>query len=395
MGRPSSICERFMFRSLLQFSMLSLMVVAAPLRVAASGDFGVPFVGVGLSANSPTVPPGGLLQVQVFVTEPKPILKGNQGTKFSTAAGVAAPLGSVRDAALFSPAGDVSGVAVNGASSTQIFFSSPLTSFGMTIDTPVFTISVPVLSNAIAGQTVPLILDPNSAVWLDPNSQQYPLELTSGLMTVGGKLSISDVTPAWGVIPAGTLITISGKGFLTGSKVDVNNAIVATTKFVSANQIQITLTQDFSIEGVRVRVTNRAERATYYPYARSKALGHSTHALVAASFPMFSHATWTSGYISPVAGGTTFTGLAVQNLNLVTANVTLQLLSGSGGLLGTRRFRLAAGTKVVRDLAEFFPGLVTTGTSLHASSDQPVQLLGMLGDDASSTMLPVEASPVP
>jgi IPT/TIG domain-containing protein len=395
MGRPNSIWEYLIFPSLLHVCILVLVVFATPYLLAASGEFGVPFVGVSLSANSPTVPPGGLVQMQVFVTEPKPILKGNQGTKFSNAAGVAAPLGSVRDAALFSPAGDVSGVAVNGTSGTQIFFSSPLTSFGRTIDTPVFTIAIPVLSSATLGQTVPLILDPNSSLWLDPNSQQYPIELASGLMTVGGKLSITDVTPVWGLIPAGTTITVNGVGFLPGSKVDVNNAIVATTKYVSSNQIQITLTQDFSIEGVRVRVTNKAERATYYPYARSKAIGRSTHALVAASLPMFSHATWTSGYISPVAGGSTFTGLAVQNLNSVTASVTLQLLSGSGGLLGTKRFKLAAGTKVVRDLAEFFPGLVATGTRLHASSDQLVQLLGMLGDDALGTMQPVEASLVP
>jgi hypothetical protein len=373
---------------------LILMVFATTSLAAAAGEFGAPFVGVGLSVNSPTVPPGGLLQMQVSVTEPKPILKGNQRATFSTMA-APLPLGPVRDASLYSPAGDVSGVAVNGAGSTQVFFSSPLTSFGTDIDSPVLTIAIPIRPKATIGQTVPLVLDPSISSWIDPNGQPYPVELSPGLLTIGGTLSVSDVAPAWGVIPAGTAITVSGMGFLPTSKVDVNNAIVATTSYISANQIQITLTQDFAIEGVRVRVTNPTEKVSYYPYARSRAIGRSTHALVAGSYPLFSHSTWTSGYIAPVAAGTTFTAIAIQNLNSITANVTLQLLSSSGGLLGKKNIRMAANTRFVRDLNELFPGLVTTGTSLHASSDQPVQLLGMLGDDALGTMQPVEASPTP
>src|SRR5690349_11617151 len=45
---------------------------------AATGDPAAVFNGVSLSVASPTVPPGGLLQMQVFVTEPNPILKGKQ-----------------------------------------------------------------------------------------------------------------------------------------------------------------------------------------------------------------------------------------------------------------------------------------------------------------------------
>src|SRR5438046_1347992 len=80
------------------------------------------FVGVSLDLASQTVPPGGLLQMQVFITEPKPILKGGQKTTFSSHAAFVPALRTVRDGALFSPAGDVDGVAVFAPGSIQINF---------------------------------------------------------------------------------------------------------------------------------------------------------------------------------------------------------------------------------------------------------------------------------
>src|ERR1700722_11441038 len=117
---------------------LTLLLVAT--GIAAQNDGGGGGDGAaGLSVASPTVPPGGLLQMQVFITEPKPILKGKQGVRSNRAAvaNAAPTLGPVRDAALFSTTGDVTGVAVTGASGTQFFFSSPLDTFGMSVDTPV------------------------------------------------------------------------------------------------------------------------------------------------------------------------------------------------------------------------------------------------------------------
>src|SRR5690348_16558778 len=96
--------------------------------MGAAGTAG--FVGVSLDLASQTVPPGGLLQMQVFITEPKPILKGGQKATFTSRAAIVPALGVVRDGALFSPAGDVDGVAVLGKGSIQVSFNSPLTSFG-------------------------------------------------------------------------------------------------------------------------------------------------------------------------------------------------------------------------------------------------------------------------
>ena len=69
---------------LLAQSSVILTVMLATQPVVAQGNKnggggGGEGTGPGLSVASPTVPPGALLQMQIFMTEPKPILKGKQG----------------------------------------------------------------------------------------------------------------------------------------------------------------------------------------------------------------------------------------------------------------------------------------------------------------------------
>jgi hypothetical protein len=360
--------------------------------------------GPGLSVASPTVPPGGLLQMQVFMTEPKPILKGKQGVSpkavqsnvFGQA--VVSPLGAVRDAAIFSSGGDVSGVAVTNSGETQFFFSSPLKTFGKSVDTPVLTLAYQVPAAATAGQTADLTLDADDSLWLDPKGNQYVLELKSGTMTVGGTLSISDVVPGAGLVSSGAVISIIGVGFQPDSKVDFGEARVATSQYINSKLIQVTLGDDpVEIRGQRIRVENRDnELAVYFPYQRTKRVGKSTHPLVAQSYPLFSQKTQTLGYFRPTLEGTIFSGLALQNLNSSTVTATFQLYSSTKALLSTKTLTLAPNTYVARDLVEIFGGVSPAdGTRLTVTSSQGIQILGLLGDDASGTLLPVSPTAKP
>jgi hypothetical protein len=203
-----------------KFSLQSFLLFAILFTLCASVANAAPpddsFSGVGLTVGSPTIPAGGVLQMQVFITEPKPILKGKQAVRSGASSAavanivpaVGSPLGAIRDAALFSTGGDVSGVAVMGASGAQFFFSSPLETFGENVDTPVITLAYAVRKTATEGQSVPLTLDATNCLWLDPKGNQYPVELKSGTMTVGGTLAISDIVPGAGVYPPGTVISI-------------------------------------------------------------------------------------------------------------------------------------------------------------------------------------------
>lgn len=383
-----------------QASLLAVALLIVRPGIAASGGPEVTFSGVSLSVESPTVPPGGLLQMQVFMTEPKPILKGKQGVKASRAAAVAASasvLGPMRDAALFSTGSDVSGVAVTGAAGTEFFFSSPLSSFGMLEDTPVITIAYPVSPTANDGQSASLQLDPNNSLWLDPGGNQYPVELKSGTMTVGGSLSISDVVPGAGTVPAGTVFSIKGVGFQPATKIDFGEGKVVTQEFVSSNQINVTLRGAFRPRGQRIRLENPGnERVTYFPYQRTSRIGNSTHALLAASYPLFPQTSLTLGYFRSTLHGTMFSGLALQNLNSTQVTATLQLFSKAGVLLSEHTVAMGKNTRFVRDLAELFPGVVPAdGTKLTVTSTRGIQMLGLLGDDATGIVLPIRASKTP
>jgi IPT/TIG domain len=402
------VCQKF--NRVFRFTTVITLGLAASFS-AAQEPVEAPFNGVSLSVQSPTVPPGGTLQVQVFVTEPNPILKGRQGMKLGSArsalvpaalipnAGVApaAILASIRDAAVYSPTGDADGIAVGKNGSTQLFFNSPLTTFGTELDTPVMTIAVPVTAGAKVGQTVPLTLDASNSLYYNPSSKLYAVELKSGTMTVGGTMSISDVTPGGGTVQPGTVISIKGVGFDPSCEVDINEAKIASIDYISPTLIQVTLSKAFAIRGRRIRVTNsNNEKVTYYPYQRSTAVGKSTHALIASSMALFAQTTWKLGYFHPTLQGTIFGALALQNLNTVKANVVLQLKSKTGSLLATKNITLGVNASMTRDFKEYFPGASpATGTSVSVSSDQPIQMLGMLADDSTSIVLPIDPTTLP
>ena len=357
-------------------------------------DAGVTFNGVGLKIADETVPPGGMLQLKVFVTEPKPIMKARQMVSFTSTS-----LGTARGINLFSPAGDVSGVAVSSGKRMKFYINSPLSTLGTDPDYPVLTMAIPVRPTAVPGQQVNLTLDSSLSSWFDPALTNYPVELQSGVLTVGGTLSISNVFPGSGVVPAGTAISISGKAFQPSSQVKVKEATVATSQFVSANQIRFTLTTALDMESKQVQVKNPStnETATYYSYQRPAILGTSAHLLVAKSYALFARSTWKLGYFRPVLSGTVFSGLALQNLSSTGATVQLDLLSKPGGTVIARQsVALAANSRITRDLREFFPSVSpASGTELRMTSPIPVQMLGLAGDDSTGIVLGVDPSPIP
>src|SRR5690242_10442632 len=272
---------------------LAIVIGFSSLVFARNGAGEVPFAGVELTIPDETVPAGGMLQLKVNITEPKPILKGGQKASFASTL-----FGPVKGIALFSAAGDATGTAVLKGGNVQFSLSSPLTSMGTVVDYPVLTVAIPVLSTAGTGKTASLKLD-KAAKWLNPNSQQYPLLVTPGVMTVGGTMSISNIVPGSGVVAAGTKIVISGVGFQPTDSVDINEGAIATSTYISPNEIDVTLGAPLDMTGKRVRIVDSVtnEKVTYYSYQRYTSLGKSTHALVAVTYPLFSTITYTQAFL--------------------------------------------------------------------------------------------------
>jgi hypothetical protein len=380
--------SRVIFRNSLLSCLAGLSLFAASIPAVSAQ-----ITPLGLKIQNQTVPPNGTMQIQLFTTEPKPILKGGQRVAFA-----ANFLGPVQGMGVYSPAGDVSAVAVTTKGTTRVNLSSPLTSLGTVIDDPMFTVTMPVLSTATNGQSSRLGLDPNVSNWSDPNSQKYPVELASGGVTVGGTLSVSGVTPSSGLIPAGTKLAIKGMGFASNVRVDVGDVKVKTTTFVNSSEVDVTLATDYDITGQRIRVINKStnHKVLFYPYQQTTPVGVSTHALIAASYPMFSRTTYTVGYFRPVLSGSIFSGLALQNMSTATITTTVALYASDGSLLTSVNVDVPANSRISRDLAELLPGAVASnGTSLHVTAPAPIQMLGLLGNDATQVVLPVNPSKVP
>jgi hypothetical protein len=132
--------------------------------------------------------------------------------------------------------------------------------------------------------------------------------------------------------------------------------------------------------------------STYFSYLRAHVIGQSTHLLVAQSEALFSRLLYTNATLNWNRSGTNFTALAVQNPGTTAAEITVKMLSSSGQVLGSISFPLAAYSKITRDLLELFPQPPDTAVSVQVTSTQSVQVMGLLGDDASGNVVPVIAS---
>ncbi len=353
-----------------------------------------------LRVASATVPAGGTLEFQLAPTTPKPIVKGRQGASFTTGV-FAAPvpaasiLGALQGGSLFSPGGDASGFALPSGNSVQVSFNSTQSLLGTSLDTPPLVLLFPVKATATAGQTENLTLDPKIADWVDPTTgQNYAVTLTSGVMTVGGTLSIASISPGSGTVSAGKKIVIRGTGFVAGLTVKLSvDAKASTITVVSTSEVDITLDTTVNLTGAAITLTNpNREAATFYSFQKYASQSASKHALLKLALPMFSTLTYTSAFFHPVLSGSTFSGIALQNTGTANASIQLQL-SSSSGVLGTTSITVSAGRYVVRDVSELFPGVIVppANSTLQATTAATgIQMLGFTGDDSAKTITPVD-----
>ena len=373
-------------------SALGFILFANALCSAAGEPAPAPFAGVSLAVNDATVPPGGMFQFQLLLTEPKPMGRGSTTPTVPTSTTGTASGISIND-----PSGQACGVGVQGPNGLQINFISPNATYGTSpIDYPVLTIAYPVKSTAVTGTQAPVSIDLNNSFFVDPTTGlPYPQETAPGKLVIGGRMSITDVLPGAGLVPAGTPFSIVGMNFPAAPKVAVEGATVVTAAAVSSSRIDVTLDRAIQLEGTRIRVLDKrtGEKITYYSYLRATALGQSVRPLLAASYPIFSSQKYASAGLPWTKSSTVFTGLALQNPNTTAAQVTLQLLSSTNQVLQSFSFPLPSRTKVTRDLLEVFPvGAFINGASVRISASQPIQMLGLQGDTSINTVAPLIVS---
>lgn len=373
----------------------------------------LPAGAIGMKVLNTAVPPGGIFQFQLSNTEPKPIGHGTTRPQV--------PSGPVRGVAVNDPSGLAAGIALVNTSVTptdiRIQLSSPDAVLGTNIAYPVVTMSMPLSASLTPGATFPIGIDTANTLFADATQNYTTLEFAPGTLTIAGAGSpyVTDVIPGGGLLPDRTKIRVLGSGFTTNTRIAIEDTTVFAppspdTIFVSANEIDVIICNGtvaatattcpnngttFQLDGERVRVREGTSILDYYTYLRADdAPGTSGNTLVTEVHPMFSRQTYLTATVPLVNTATQFTGLALQNTSGTDDGIKVELLDAGNASLANFSFILQTGKKIARDvIQDWFGGTVPAGAArvrmTVTSGNQPLQVLGMLGDTSAGTVTPV------
>jgi uncharacterized membrane protein YgcG len=342
-----------------------------------------------IRVSSETAPPGGLAQMKVLLTSPKPITSGNMDLDMSDVS-----FDSIDGIALFNSSGDVGGAAVVNNGKVNVQFTSPKGTFGVDADYPLLTVALTLSNSVVPGQSFPVTLNPSASIWDDLLGAPIAFEFQQGKIAVGGSVSITNVIPGGGTLPGGATFSIYGIGFTPQTKVSLRGVNASNIQYVSPTQFVVTLRETGTLDGALITVQNPDNSIdTYYSYMRGVPVGQSSRALLARTTPVFSIATANEAIlpstISSQVNPDYFTALALQNPNAASVNVTVEAHTANGALMGSQLVTLPSGARISREVSEWFGATLPTGGYLHIASAQAVQVLGLLGNDRSGVVLPV------
>jgi hypothetical protein len=122
-------------------------------------------------------------------------------------------------------------------------------------------------------------------------------------------------------------------------------------------------------------------------------MGVSARPLLARTVPAFSTKTMFEAVlpstISPMVNADYFTAIALQNPSAADTVVTLESHDSGGALTGSTTVTLPSGSRLTREVSELLGSVLPTGNYLRAISPQPVQMLGLLGNDRTGVVIPV------
>ena len=136
-------------------TLLFIVCAAGPL-LQAQNPSTLPTIRV----SSETAPPGGMAQMKVLLTSPKPITSGNM---FLDMSGV--DFDSIDGIALFSDTGDADGVAMVDNGKVTVQFTSPNGTLGTNADYPLLTVALTMKNSVFPGQVYPVTLNPSASFW--------------------------------------------------------------------------------------------------------------------------------------------------------------------------------------------------------------------------------------
>ena len=344
----------------------------APVVLICATAVGAP---AALQISATIAPPGGFAQIAIYAVKPMAISNGHLVLSLdATAFGAGAVVG------LFGENGDASGLATTIGAQIDVQFSSPSGGIGQLAGLPVIVVSVPVLASA-AGKTVTVsATSPDSSV-----------AVGSGSVTVQGALSVGKIPAGMGVVPAGTVVPVTGTGFTPSTTVSIDGVVISSAAFVSATEIDVTIRGVAELVGKVARVTDSGVEFDYYCFQPNDPVNFSPGGAVGPYLtntqPMFPLAA-AGGFSSHAAavGGV----VEIENPNPTVAVVSFANLNQYGSGIAAAPVSIPAGSWTVFTTADEGSSWVTTSTL-------PIRVLplGFCGDGIGPPVcvLPLNIAP--
>jgi hypothetical protein len=340
-----------------------------------------------LRVSSEITPAGDMAQIKLLVTSPMPIIGGNGAFDLSQVS-----FASIDGINLFSPTGDVAGAAVVNGSQLNVRFLSPGGTFGTTTDYPIMTVALRTSPNCFLGQIMPVSMNPFASQWTN-SSGSVGFEYQPGSITIGGSLSVTDVIPGGGVLPPGGTFSIIGTGFSPKTSVSIRGIHTSSIVYVSPTEFHVTARDGGRLDGARIQLKNPDNsQVTYFSYMRSIQVGASTRPLLAATVPILPMNPDFEAVIQDnwsALNSSNFVAVALENSSPGTAHIMIDAVSPAGSVIGTTQLTLDPRYRIQREVSELFGAPLPLGGQLHITSDNPVQMMGLLGNDVNGTMVPV------
>jgi hypothetical protein len=349
----------------------SICAVALALAATAADPLAQDEPDLSLRITEEFIPPGGIAQTKIELTEPKPISTG--GGRFA--------FGSLRafdGIALGSPANDTWGIAVVRGGDVDVTVVSTSASFGTGDDYPLLTIAARVDPSLPLGVRLPVTSDAGALRMFDPRGVIYPAEVKDGFVQTEAGLSIDDVIPGSATLPRGSVVTVVGTGFTRDTEIKLNDTKVAETRFINSTRIDVVLGGRARMHGKRIRAENPGgRRIEYFSYQRTTRLSPSVMPVFEDAVPLFPIVEARRGKVS-LAGANR--GLALQNLSSEAANVKVRLHRADGTLIASMTVALPSHKYVVREITELFQTSVPEDAYADVRSNVRVQIMGIRVD---------------
>jgi uncharacterized protein (TIGR03437 family) len=335
----------------------------------------LPAADLALQISSETAPPGAWAQIKISSATPQLVAGGRLVMKFDPAV-----FGNIAAVAVFSAQGDAVGIATVSGQSLDVTISSAAGGIAQLPHLPILTVTIPVLASAPVGTVSVITLDASPGAgnappgaqrnWTDVQHSIYSVTATPGSVTVGGSLSVQNLVPGGGLLPAGTRVRINGAGFGAATAVVIDGVSVSNAQFAGPGEIDLTLAGAADLTGKRVVLRNpdgaQVEHFSAFPSAPD--LAPSANSRVQPLLPM---QTWTAaGVMFTERGGL----IALQNPNPTAVDVILQITSVISLLGGQTTVTIPPGALNV--YASSATG-VLAANGFRAFASAPIRMLGL------------------